>query len=88
VCQWLLAVGMDAYIGILMSEAISGHDLLNMDNNALKDLGVANKDDREKIRKKLKELKSHNDKEKKEIEKEKAKRDKLLKKAEKAIKKK
>ena len=39
-------------------------------------------------KKKIKELKAHNDKEKKDMEKEKSKREKLLKKAEKVIKKK
>jgi len=38
-----------------------------------------------KIKKKIKELKAHNDREKKDMEKEKNKREKLLKKAEKVI---
>lgn len=48
-------------------------------------MGLKNKDDREKIKKKIKELKAHNDREKKDMEKEKNKREKLLKKAEKVI---
>ena len=70
-----------------MSNTITGNMLLNLDSNGLKELGIKNKDDREKIKKKIKELKAHHDKEKKEIEKERQKRDKLLKKAEKANKK-
>ena len=57
-----------------MTDTLTGEALLSLDNNGLKDLGVKNKDDREKIKKKIKELKAHNDKEK-------SKRDKLFKKA-------
>ena len=56
-----------------MDRTITGAALLNLDSSGLKDLGIKNKDDREKIKKKIKELKSHNDKEKKDIEKEKSK---------------
>ena len=83
VCQWLLALGMESYITLFMNNTITGNALLNLDSNGLKDLGIKNKEDREKIKKKIKELKAHNDKERKEQEKEKARRDKLLKKAEK-----
>ena len=75
---------MEHYISLFMNDALTGEMLLNLDNSGLKDLGVKSKEDREKIRKKIKELKSHNDREKKEMEKERQKRDKLLKKAEKA----
>ena len=85
VCQWLLAQGMDSYISLFMDKALSGGALLNLDSTGLKDLGIKNKDDREKIKKKIKELKAINDREKKDIEKEKNKREKLLKKAEKVI---
>merc|ERR1712226_842467 len=88
VCQWLLALGMESYITLFMDKTITGAALLNLDSSGLKDLGIKNKDDREKIKKKIKELKAHNDKEKKDMEKEKSKREKLLKKAEKVIKKK
>ena len=88
VCQWLLALGMQSYITLFMDNTITGQSLLNMDNNGLKDLGIRNKEDREKIRKKIKELKTLNEREKKDQEKERNKRDKLLKKADKAAKKK
>merc|ERR1712173_436673 len=88
VCQWLLALGMESYITLFMDRTITGAALLNLDSSGLKDLGIKNKEDREKIKKKIKELKAHNDKEKKDMEKEKSKREKLLKKAEKVIKKK
>ena len=85
VCQWLLALGMESYITLFMDKTITGAALLNLDSSGLKDLGIKNKDDREKIKKKIKELKAHNDREKKDMEKEKNKREKLLKKAEKVI---
>merc|ERR1712156_493557 len=85
VCQWLLALGMESYITLFMDKTITGAALLNLDSSGLKDLGIKNKDDREKIKKKIKELKAHNDREKKDMEKEKSRREKLLKKAEKAI---
>merc|ERR1719273_1359327 len=88
VCQWLLALSMESYITLFMDRTITGAALLNLDSSGLKDSGIKNKDDREKIKKKIKELKAHNDKEKKDMEKEKSKREKLLKKAEKVIKKK
>jgi hypothetical protein len=84
----LLALGMESYITLFMNNTITGDHLLNMNSEGLKDLGIKNKDDREKIKKKIKELRSHNEREKKDMEKEKMRRDKLLKKAEKANKKK
>ena len=69
VCQWLLAQGMECYITIFMDHTITGDALLSMDSNCLKELGVKNKDDREKIKKKIKELRTFNEKEKKAIKK-------------------
>lgn len=79
---------MESYISLFMSNTLTSEMLLNLDNNGLKDMGIKNKEDREKIRKKIKELKSHSEREKKEMEKERAKRDKMIKKAEKGSKKK
>ena len=79
---------MESYITLFMNNTITGETLLNLDSSGLKDLGIKNKEDREKIKKKIKELKAHNEREKKDMERERAKRDKLLKKAEKANKKK
>ena len=72
-----------------MDKTITGAALLNLDSSGLKELGIKNKDDREKIKKKIKELKSHNEKEKKDMERDKSKREKsIFKKAENMIKKK
>ena len=48
VCQWLLALGMESYITLFMDRTITGAALLNLDSSGLKDLGIKNKDDREK----------------------------------------
>ena len=79
---------MESYITLFMDKTITGGALLNLDSSGLKELGIKNKEDREKIKKKIKELKSHNEREKKDMEKAKHKRENLLKKAEKVIKKK
>lgn len=68
-CQWLLAQGMECYITLFMDHTITGDALLSMDGNCLKELGVRNKEDREKVKKKIKELRSLNDKEKKALKK-------------------
>jgi len=101
VCQWLLALGMESYITLFMDKTITGAALLNLDSSGLKDLGIKNKEDREKIKKKIKELKSHNEREKRDMErkaenkghssmgsKAASARENLLKKAEKVINKK
>ena len=65
---------MQSYITLFMDNTITGPTLLNMDNNGLKELGIRNKEDREKIRKKIKELKALNEREKKDQEKERLKK--------------
>ena len=55
---------------------MDGEQLLTLDSTLLKQLGVINKSDRDKIKDKLKELKKQNDKEKKELEKERKKKEK------------
>ena len=81
VCQWVLAFGMESYITLFMDKTITGSALLNLDSNGLKDLGIKNKEDREKIKKKIKELKAHSEKDKKDM----GKKEKLLRKAEKVV---
>lgn len=79
---------MRHYLTYFMDSELSDEDILSLDNNGLRDLGVTNKSEREKVRKKIKELKALYDKDKKEMEKERKRKDSLLKKAEKANKKK
>jgi hypothetical protein len=77
--NWLLALSMEMYIPRFIDSSIHGETLLNLDSTQLKQLGVVNKNDRDKIKEKIKELKKQNDKEKKEIEKERKKKEKVAK---------
>ena len=72
---------MESYITLFMDKTITGSALLNLDSNGLKDLGIKNKEDREKIKKKIKELKALSEKDKKDM----GKKEKLLRKAEKVV---
>ena len=65
---------MESYITLFMNNTVSGETLLNLDSGGLKELGIKNKEDREKIKKKIKELKAHNEKEKKMLKKQAAKK--------------
>lgn len=77
--NWLLALSMEMYIPRFIDSSIHGEALLNLDSTQLKQLGVVNKNDRDKIKEKIKELKKQNEKEKKEIEKERKKKEKVAK---------
>jgi len=72
----LLAMNKEMYAPLLTGADMSGETLLALDSSGLKELGVRNKEDRECIRKKLKELRSLSEREHKEAK----KRDKMLKK--------
>ena len=74
VANWLLALSMEMYIPRFLDSAVDGEVLLTLDSALLKQLGVINKSDRDKIKDKLKELKKQNEKEKKELEKERKRR--------------
>ena len=76
VANWLLALSMEMYIPRFLDSAVDGEVLLTLDSALLKQLGVINKSDRDKIKDKLKELKKQNEKEKKELEKERKKKEK------------
>lgn len=67
---------MEMYIPRFLDSSVDGEQLLTLDSTLLKQLGVINKSDRDKIKDKLKELKKQNDKEKKELEKERKKKEK------------
>ncbi len=69
--------GFDTFKTLFSDKSINGSNLLILESGSgLKDMGVKSKEDREKIKKKLKELKTQNDKDKKET----VKKEKLLKK--------
>ena len=67
---------MEMYIPRFLDSNVDGEVLLTLDSTLLKQLGVINKSDRDKIKDKLKELKKQNEKEKKELEKERKKKEK------------
>ena len=69
--------GFETFKTLFSDKSINGSNLLILESGSgLKDMGVKSKEDREKIKKKLKELKTQNDKDKKET----VKKEKLLKK--------
>ena len=72
----MLALSMEMYIPRFLDSAVDGEVLLSLDSTLLKQLGVINKNDRDKIKDKLKELKKQNEKEKKDLDKEKKRKDK------------
>ena len=72
----MLALSMEMYIPRFLDSGVDGEVLLSLDSTLLKQLGVINKSDREKIKDKLKELKKQNEKEKKDLDKEKKRKDK------------
>ncbi|XP_043085488.1 neurabin-1-like [Puntigrus tetrazona] len=59
VCHWLMGMNMDQYTPEFSTQAIDGQQLLGLDSDRLKALGVSSQNDRAVIKKKLKEMKKH-----------------------------
>lgn len=72
VCHWLMGMNMDQYTPEFSTQSIDGQQLLNLDSDRLKALGVSSQNDRATIKKKLKEMKKAQEK----MEKQREKRDK------------
>ncbi|KAM9789699.1 uncharacterized protein ACB057_012358 [Neosynchiropus ocellatus] len=66
VCLWLYAMNMDQYSAEFATRGVDGSQLLNMDNEKLKALGVSSQLDRSALKKKLKEMRKSEDKRVKE----------------------
>ncbi|KAM8839646.1 uncharacterized protein ACB058_015956 [Synchiropus picturatus] len=66
VCLWLYAMNMDQYSAEFATRGVDGSQLLNMDNDKLKALGVSSQLDRSALKKKLKEMRKSEDKRVKE----------------------
>ncbi|XP_069366833.1 neurabin-1-like isoform X3 [Paralichthys olivaceus] len=69
VCLWLIAMSMDQYVSEFATRGVNGSQLLNMDNEKLKALGVCSQSDRSVLKKKLKEMKKREEKEQRKEEK-------------------
>ncbi|KAM7379158.1 hypothetical protein PAMP_004728 [Pampus punctatissimus] len=63
VCLWLIAMNMDQYTAEFAARGVDGAQLLNMDSEKLKALGVCSQSDRSALKKKLKEMKKREEKE-------------------------
>lgn len=69
VCLWLTAMSMDQYTHEFSAKGVDGTQLLNMDSDKLKALGVCNQNDRSCLKKKLKDMRKHEEKEQRERDK-------------------
>ncbi|KAK5859807.1 hypothetical protein PBY51_021331 [Eleginops maclovinus] len=66
---WLITMNMEEYAPQFAARGVDGTQLLNMDNDKLKALGVCSHSDRSALKKKLKEIKKREEKELKKGEK-------------------
>ncbi|XP_032386913.1 neurabin-1 isoform X2 [Etheostoma spectabile] len=69
VCLWLAAMNMDEYASAFAARGVDGPQLLNMDSEKLKALGVCSQSDRSALKRKLKEMKKREEKEQRRGEK-------------------
>nr|XP_046215221.1 neurabin-1-like isoform X4 [Oncorhynchus gorbuscha] len=63
VCLWLIGISMDQYTAEFTANGVDGLQLLNLDNNKLKALGVCSQSDRAALRRRLKEMRKTLEKE-------------------------
>ncbi|KAM9323163.1 uncharacterized protein KZ484_021281 [Pholidichthys leucotaenia] len=69
VCLWLMAMNMDQYMSEFAARGVDGTQLLNMDGEKLKALGVCSQSDRFALKKKLKEMRKREEKDQRKGEK-------------------
>ncbi|XP_018584548.1 neurabin-1-like isoform X2 [Scleropages formosus] len=72
VCHWLMGVNMDQYTPEFTAKNVDGQQLLGLDSERLKALGVSSQSDRATIKKKLKDMRKAQEK----LEKQREKREK------------
>ncbi|KAK1166137.1 neurabin-1 isoform X1 [Acipenser oxyrinchus oxyrinchus] len=70
VCHWLMGMNMDQYTPEFTAKYIDGQQLMQLDSDKLKALGVSSQTDRATIKKKLKDMKKNQEKLEKQREKE------------------
>lgn len=86
-CQWLLHIGLEQHIQKFAELQVNGNALLLLTSADFKILGITS-DDKNRLKRKIKELKTQAEKERKQQEKDRKEKEKQLRKAEKANKKK
>ncbi|KAM4731650.1 neurabin-1 isoform 2-T2 [Anableps anableps] len=69
VCHWLMGMNMDQYTPEFTAKGIDGQQLLHLDSDKLKALGVSSQSDRSTIKKKLKDMRKAQEKLEKQREK-------------------
>uniref|UniRef100_A0A669B8E0 Neurabin-1 n=1 Tax=Oreochromis niloticus TaxID=8128 RepID=A0A669B8E0_ORENI len=72
VCHWLMGLNMDQYTPEFTAKGVDGQQLLQLDSDKLKALGVTSQGDRSTIKKKLKDMRKAQEK----LEKQREKREK------------
>uniref|UniRef100_A0A673AFN7 Neurabin-1 n=1 Tax=Sphaeramia orbicularis TaxID=375764 RepID=A0A673AFN7_9TELE len=72
VCHWLMGLNMDQYTPEFTAKGVDGQQLLYLDSDKLKALGVSSQSDRSTIKKKLKDMRKAQEK----LEKQREKREK------------
>lgn len=82
VCQWLLALSLEQHIPKFLEMQVGGATLLQLESRDFKQLGV-NGEDKNRLKRKLKELRVQVEKERRQQEKERKERERLQRKAEK-----
>ncbi|KAJ3600302.1 hypothetical protein NHX12_031287 [Muraenolepis orangiensis] len=69
VCQWLRGLNMEQYVPEFTSQDVDGRQLLQVDSNKLKGLGVSNSSDRTTLKRRIKEIHTAVEKERKALDK-------------------
>ncbi|XP_006805314.1 sterile alpha motif domain-containing protein 14 isoform X1 [Neolamprologus brichardi] len=69
VCQWLRGLNMEQYVPEFSARDIDGQQLLQMDGSRLKGLGVLSSSDRSALKRRIKDVQSAAEKEKKALDK-------------------
>ncbi|XP_014028752.2 neurabin-1 isoform X3 [Salmo salar] len=72
VCHWLMGMNMDQYTPEFTAKGVDGHQIMHLDSDKLKALGVSSQSDRATIKKKLKDMRKTQEK----LEKQREKREK------------
>ncbi|MEQ2247414.1 hypothetical protein ILYODFUR_009118 [Ilyodon furcidens] len=69
VCHWLMGMNMDQYTPEFTAKGVDGQQLMHLDSDKLKALGVLSQSDRSTIKKKLKDMRKAQEKLEKQREK-------------------